>query len=242
MADAELLPDLPQREAFRYHPKSQYVSPQCQAQVCLQFSPRHLLSMRMNASDRFISYEFIFVSHMTDDEELRKRELDARIKQALDRLDYDIKRWKKCKDTILTNDNVDMLRLLAEKNIKGGNLSQNQREMKKDIHQNLRNAFFDIDRLITIGFMGKSYVFDPANYTYPMVKSKNVYDQEKIWKQDFPIEKVGHFIKALVEMFGDEYAIPLASAIEDGLIENQSGQFEIEVPIIKRIKSERAGL
>ncbi|MGD0057647.1 MAG: hypothetical protein ABSB83_07395 [Methanomassiliicoccales archaeon] len=154
--------------------------------------------------------------------------------------------WKKDKDkefSILTSENLDFLRILAERNAwfssnKQG-LSPAQKSMKTEIHQKLRNAFFDIDRMISLGFMGISDNWNPFFYGN---KKENRYPYDfETWHEDFPVTKVTEFVKCLVTMYGDEYAVPIAEAVKQGL---QSGEVlggqtsvEVDVPVIRRYRT-----
>ena len=143
------------------------------------------------------------------------------LKENIEWLDRMLEDWKKDMDaglSVLTPDDIGFLRTLAEKNARflsnKQGLSDPQRSMKKEIHQKLRNAFFDVDRMITCGFIGLSEIWNPAWYGHKKVKYP--YDVDT-WREDFPVTKVTEFVKCLVRMYGDDYAVPIAEAIKQGL-------------------------
>jgi uncharacterized protein YbaA (DUF1428 family) len=143
------------------------------------------------------------------------------LKESIAWLDKMLENWKNEIDagfSVLTSYDIDFLRILAEKNARllsnKQGLSDPQKSMKTEIHQRLRNAFFDIDRMITCGFIGISDIWNPAWYGHKKVKYP--YDVDT-WREDFPVAKVTEFVKCLVRMYGDDYAVPIAEAIKQGL-------------------------
>jgi hypothetical protein len=60
-------------------------------------------------------------------------------------------------------------------------------------------------------------------------------------KEDFPISSVADFIGAIVGMYGDEYAVPIAEAVKQGLQSREKGgdpAVEVDVPVMRRYKSQ----
>lgn len=148
-----------------------------------------------------------------------------------------IEEWQKEREkgnSILTEDRIDFLGVLVEKNFTGKSLNPNQNSMKKEIHQKFRNAFSDINRMIKEGIIGKGWNSDDI---FQNGKDRYPYDP-KIWRENFPLSSVSSFVECLVYLYGDEYAVPLAGAIRTGLTNHEGwgSKFEIDVPILRRIK------
>ena len=146
-------------------------------------------------------------------------------------LDKRLTDWDNRTDKILTEHRVLDLRVYAEKSIIGGNLSHNQSSMKCEIHQKLRDALADIERMCVFEFIGHPSRWDPADWE---LKSHPVYSDD-IWREDFPFERVAILVRRLVGMFGEDYAVPLAKAVEDGFQDYlRNERMSVEVPIIMR--------
>ena len=100
----------------------------------------------------------------------------------------------------------------------------------------------DLDRLT--GRIGKPVDGKPLDLRPPRMREKmNPPFKMETWKEDVPSTYLERIVGGFVEMFGDEYAIPLAKAIEKGLkryndrMELMNGYWtnmSIEVPIIRR--------
>jgi len=156
-----------------------------------------------------------------------------------DWLDKQVESWKQANDRILTDDNIEILRTLAMKNLTNRenkqNLTPNERAQKTDIHQKLRNGFNDIYRMINIQMMGPNSFWNPNCFDDRV--NRLPYDVAT-WKEDFKAYDVGQFVECLVAMFGDEYAIPIADAIRRGLEakEGLDSSYEVDVPVIRRNK------
>lgn len=166
----------------------------------------------------------------------RKKRLIAERNELLDK---QIEAWKSDGSRILTDDNLDVLRSLASKNLANmenkQNLTPNERSQKTLIHQKLRNGVKDIIRMIDLGIMGPSSMWNP--FCYDDRVDRLPYDVE-VWKEDFSVSDIGKLVECLVSMFGDEYAVPLADAIRRGLEakEGWNSSYEVDVPVIKRGK------
>jgi len=159
------------------------------------------------------------------------------LKGRLSQLDEWIEKWSKHKHKILTAEQIERLRDLAKKNAEGNSVSPAVRKTKQYIHEKLRDAMSDIAVMTELGFIGgpmsRASLWDPHTYN-EKAKSRLVYDPDKFWREDFPAKDVAVFIMALVEMFGDEYAIPLVGAIEDGLSMRDKFECEIQVSVVRR--------
>ncbi|MHA1290971.1 MAG: hypothetical protein ACTSPB_26620, partial [Candidatus Thorarchaeota archaeon] len=143
------------------------------------------------------------------------------LKERLEILDSDFNIWMdECEagNTILTKGEIEGLRILAEKNLRFQSRKQDlnpaQRKQKECVHRKMRNALADLNRMVDNGFIGADSYWNPSAYN-PNLDSLPY--KIEIWHEDFPVHSVGNFVRALVEMFGDEYAIPIAQGIEEGL-------------------------
>lgn len=153
-----------------------------------------------------------------------------------------IEEWHKERDkgnSILTENNIDFLGVLVEKNLTGKSLNSNQGSMKKEIHQKFRNAFSDINRMINNEIIGKGGFWNPE-FVNQDGKNRYPYDPE-IWREDFPLSSVSSFVECLVNLYGDEYAVPIAESIRKGLVtrEGWDSKFEVDVPILRRSRSNK---
>jgi len=141
----------------------------------------------------------------------------------------------------LTEDRIQFLGLLAEKNLKylsnKQNLSDSQRQMKTNMHEWMRNSILDLNRLVTYGFIGSESYWDPESWGG---KSSPPFDPE-ILRGCFPSFDMATLIEALVGLYGDDYAIPIANGIEKGLRKRMgwNSSFEVEVPVIRRAKKDQ---
>lgn len=186
--------------------------------------------------------EFAYISDMTDNEVMTERETRRQIEDRSSVLDTFLAQWKDSRDKILTTSQIDCLRYLAEHNLRGTSLTHNQAEMKSQIHQALRDGFRDIDRMISFGFMSRASRWNPASIHW---KKRDVepFDPDKIWKKDFPLERVKNLVHCLVSLYGDEYAYGLIKAIEEGLqsrIENS--EYEVQVRLTKYVRGPSFGV
>ena len=177
-------------------------------------------------------YKLHFVSYMNDMKPKPKDAHEERIMMRLDYLDTFLEDWKKEPKGFLTRDQIDFLGRLANKTVYREQLTAAQRQTKSEIHKNLGHAVRDINRMIRHGFVGSSSEWDP--WQLDDGKHELPYKMEK-WKEDVPVEALVEIIFSFVGMYGDEYAIPIAKAIEDGLRKReQFEKHEIEVPVIRR--------
>ncbi len=100
----------------------------------------------------------------------------------------------------------------------------------------------ELDRLT--GRAGKPVDGGPLDMRSPRMREKiNPPFRMETWKEDLPAIYLERIVRGFVEMFGDEYAIPIAKAIEKGLktyndrmelTKNYWTNTGIEVPIIRR--------
>jgi hypothetical protein len=151
----------------------------------------------------------------------------------------------------LTSHEIESLKVIAEKHLYNRQLTGAQRETKSQIHKRIGAAFRDIWMLMRCDFMGSSSRWDPTGWKgwqrasrmealKHMVNPKTnlPYDLET-WKKDVPILVLVDIVRTFVEMYGDEYAAPLAKAIECGLqVHDTPKQVIVEVPIIKKLALE----
>lgn len=161
------------------------------------------------------------------------------MKEILSYLDIKLSEWANVKDRILTEAQILSLGQIAEHNLLDTRLTHNQAQMKVEIHQTLRDALSDIDRMISRGFMGRYSQWNPSQY---WGKDVNPFDPA-IWKKDFPIERVANFVRCLVNMYGDEYAYGLVKAIEEGLANRTENlNYEVQVRLTKYVKESSFGI
>jgi hypothetical protein len=179
-------------------------------------------------------------------DQLRMGKVDEML-QWLDMHLEEVRDLLKDKRGILTPEQIDFLRIFAEKNINGMSLIPNQREMKSQIHQKVGYALRDIRLLIKCGFIGARSEWDPGGFIHDHVnarlKDKKAQSRPKqtlpysinTWKEDVSVGTLADIVRTFVEMFGDEYAVPLARSIELGLQEREDvSRVKVEVPIIRR--------
>jgi|WetSurMetagenome_2_1015567.scaffolds.fasta_scaffold74737_3 hypothetical protein len=138
----------------------------------------------------------------------------------------------------LTGDRIEFLGTLAEKNLKfqsnKQNLSDPQRQMKTSMHEWMRNVILDLSRMANYDFIGPDSRWNPDCWGG---KSNLPFDP-KIMKEFFSAHDIANFIEAVVGMYGDEFAIPIANGIEKGLSKHEGwdSKFDIEVPVIRKAK------
>lgn len=154
------------------------------------------------------------------------------LREELSILDRRISAWKKRDDKILTEERIAELRVIAEKNLSGASMSHSQRSTKSEIHQKLRDAFADIERMALFEFIGCPSRWDPSDWGE---RGARLPYSDLIWSEDFPVEGVAVLVRRLISMFGEKYAVPLAYAIEEGYRDHlQDSGISVEVPIIIR--------
>ena len=181
----------------------------------------------------------------------------------LEELAQQLEVWKSESRILITSDQIEFLRDLANKHLMGQQLNTNQRVMKTRIHMAVGSGMDDIARLISLGFIGISSKFDPLgpvpDKPFPMTSEELRLHQyrrprmmEKIdppfkvdtWRKEVPVSCLETIVECFVEMYGEEYAIPLARAIEKGLktnidrseiMDNRWTDTEIEVSIKKHM-------
>lgn len=95
------------------------------------------------------------------------------------------------------------------------------RKVKSEFHLSLKNAFEDIYRAVE----------------WDIISDFSPYKKDT-WKEDFPAFYVAEFTKRLVQLYGDEYAIPIVQAIREGLQskEGWDSGYRIDVQITKTAK------
>lgn len=138
----------------------------------------------------------------------------------------------------LTEDRIGFLGILAEKNLKflsnKQNLTDPQRQMKTNLHEWMRNSVLDLSRMAKYGFIGPDSLWDPGCWG----QKSNLPFDPKVMKELFSPYDIANFIEALVGMYGDEFAIPIANGIEKGLIKREGlgSSFDVEVPVIRKAR------
>jgi len=122
---------------------------------------------------------------------------------------------------LLTNDQILKLSRILDDWMNKKTSSDGVRTAKKEIHQSLKTAFNDISYMVSYGF----------------IRTDSPYKKET-WKEDFPAYKVNNFVRALVALYGDEYAIPIAQGIKEGLVDREGFEstYDIEVSVIRKSK------
>ena len=174
----------------------------------------------------------------SENETIRKRLLDR------DRIVAEWLEAKRDENALLSTEQIEFLGLLAEKNLKNlsnkQGLTLSQRKIPGNIRRTLRNAVFDLERMGKYGFLGvgedsSESIWNPK--TLGSSKDREMFKKELL-KKDFPVRSVSTFVECLVRLYGDEYAIPLAFAIQAGLTAREpwESDFEVDVPVLRRSK------
>ena len=154
-------------------------------------------------------------------------------REMLSELDRRLSKWAECDDKILTPDRIRVLSRIADKNLRCVKLTGAQRQEKFEIRKKLRGALADIERMALLELMGGPSRWDPSEWGENNTKLPFPDDG---WRTDLPVERVVTLVRRLVGMFGEEYAVPLAMAVEDGYRDHQPDDacMSVEVPIILR--------
>jgi len=142
-------------------------------------------------------------------------------------MENDLREWAALPSSergILTQDEINFLLVLHEKSLRRPQgLTDAQRGMKAEVSHRVGRAIRDIILLIKLGFIRAD---DRLN-------SKPAFKVDT-WKDEIPAEYLAAIVETMVQMFGDEYALPLAKAIEEGLLYNSRGVDSVEVPVIRK--------
>jgi hypothetical protein len=176
-----------------------------------------------------------------------KQRRSSRINKDLVNLEQKILEWIEAHNdgkTILTEEEIKFLYVLAEKNLKykgdKQGLTPAQRKMKESIHKKVGNSISDIRRLAVNDFIGGTTSafgnkWDPSEWGYR--KSVLPYDDDT-WKKEIPVDSICIIVSHLTRMYGDEYAIKIANSIANGLAEREplDSEYEVDVPVIRRTK------
>ena len=153
-------------------------------------------------------------------------------REILSELDRRLSKWAERDDKILTTNRIKVLSKIADKNLRGTKLTGPQRTAKYEIHKMLRGALADIERMALLEFIGSPSRWDPSNWGENDAKLPYPDD---VWRADLPVGRVAVLVRRLVGMFGEEYAVPLAMAVEEGYRDHQQDDdMSVEVPIILR--------
>jgi len=143
--------------------------------------------------------------------------MNERRKEILDSLDNFLETWTESKPKVLTSTDIAELGTFVRKNMLGQSLNDRERKMKSYIHLKLAGALADIERMIDYGFIGKNPTrWNPKHEDYKKGKDRDIWNINT-WSEDFPIKRVCKLVNCLAEIYGDSYAIPLLTAIQDGL-------------------------
>lgn len=157
-----------------------------------------------------------------------------------------IAEWKEAKtrnESTLSLHQIEFLGRLAEMNLRNidgkAGLTNNDSKEKGYIRATLRGAIADLDRMASHGFIGATgptaHFWNPCSYNNSV--NRPLFDPDKL-KEDLPVHKIASFVEALVGMYGDEYAIPLANAIRKGLVDREPwGNYEVRVSIVREARS-----
>jgi hypothetical protein len=150
----------------------------------------------------------------------------------------------------LTPEQLDFLTTLAQKNIDQMPLSADELVMRSQIHEMVGYVLRDVRLLIRCGFIGARSEWDPSGFihdhVYARVNDKAPSRPKKTlpypidtWREGVSIGTLADIVRTFVEMYGDEYAVPLARSIELGLQEREDrSKVTVEVPVIRRAKME----
>jgi hypothetical protein len=146
----------------------------------------------------------------------------------------------------LTPEQLDFLTTFAQKNIDQMPLSADELEMRSQIHEMVGYVLRDVRLLIRCGFIGARSEWDPGGFIHDHVSAR-VNDkapsrpEKKLpypidtWKEDVSVGTLADIVRTFVEMYGDEYAVPLARSIELGLQEREDrSKVKVDVPVIRR--------
>jgi hypothetical protein len=148
----------------------------------------------------------------------------------------------------LTSEQLDFLTTLAKKNIDQLPLSADEMEARSHIHQKVGYVLRDVRLLIRCGFIGARSEWDPGGFIHDhiaaRVNGKEPSRPERTlpyvidtWKEDVSVGTLADIVRTFVEMYGDEYAVPLARSIELGLQEREDRtKVTVEVPVVRRAK------
>ena len=186
-------------------------------------------------SEKIITDKSEPMSVMTDKNSDDAKDMKDELERVLKILHDWLEVWEGTNNRVLTTDQISFLGILARKSVLRESLTKAERQMKTEVHKKVRNSLADIEFLIDAGFIGSTSLWNPAEYG--LGESKLPYDID-YWREDIPIDRVCRIVECLVNMFGDEYAVPLLSALQKGIASRpENSNFSIEIPITKRMKS-----
>jgi len=151
--------------------------------------------------------------------------------RGLNLLRINLNNWARNKNKVLSRDQKRFLIKAAYKKMANKKLTHSESQMKVEIHNTIGAAFQDIQMMVHADFIG-------ANENYSLqgrgVKPKQIFPPE-MWRKEIQVDMVKDLIRCLAAMYGDEYAIPMARAIRDGLADREGQKnIEVDVPIIRR--------
>ena len=118
---------------------------------------------------------------------------------------------------LLTKSEIRIFYTLGEKRFTHESLSTADRKTKSEAKISMRNAFVDIVQVMETWVHLDSPDDEPG-----------IYSAEE-WKEIIPVHNIALFVKGLVRRMGDDYALPIAKAIEAGFTEYEG--LRIGVPL-----------
>jgi hypothetical protein len=149
--------------------------------------------------------------------------------KTLDRL---LSQWARSEDKVITYEELRVLLKIADKNLRHHKMTGAQRNAKSQLHKRICGALADIERMVLLEFIGSPSRWDPADWGEE--DGKPPYPDE-VWRSDLPIGRLAVIVRRLVGMFGEDYAVPLANALEEGYRDHlQDEEITVEVPIVLR--------
>ncbi len=154
-------------------------------------------------------------------------------RKELESFNREMEEWARLPDTkrgILSEEQIRLLPKLMENALSGtpSNLSPSQRTQKVEIHYRVGRAVRDLTIMVQQGIVRA----DDRILTRPLFKVET-------WREEIPVNSLSVIVEMMVRMFGYEYAVPLARAIEEGLTKASDMDETIEVPIIRRLNAPR---
>lgn len=142
---------------------------------------------------------------------------------------------------LLTSEQIRQLALAAKKNLDRVPLTDYEKTCKSEVLRGLSNSLSDMSQLARLGLMDPESPWIPTTVKRP---EKNLVYRESALRNAFNIQDLSVFVGSLSDMFGDEYAIPLADAIRSGLQKREEREqqkpkrirvaCDVDVPVIRR--------
>ena len=130
---------------------------------------------------------------------------------------------------LLTKSEIKVFYILGEKRFTHEPLSIAERKTKSEAKLSMQNGFADIVQVLETWL----YLDSPGDQA-------GIYSADE-WREIIPLQNIALLVKGLVKRMGDDYALPLAKAIEVGFTEYEEGQNRntvVKVQTIKEAQSE----